>query len=666
MRAIQIVLLITVVLFNTALTFAQGKSVKTKKHDTKRSSLGLSHFEVIPITNAKMERNYELYIKLPKNYSKTTDVTYPVIYFTDASWHLEILSASTEYMLEDIILVGISWQKDINKDLKEEIGEHVSRFRDYSMQKSTKPEIQTKYQLGQANTHLDFIRDEVITYVERNYRADSRSRTYFGYSLGGEFGAYTLLTQPDTFTNYILGSPSIQNEVPYLSSLNAKLDSITSDADKSLHANVFLSYGNQESKMVEPMEEFFRVLKGRRDRGLSLQKKLIEGNHQTAFPMTAVQSIAWLSTTINHDTIGVKDLSFFDIPQTNNAFISTEPEDRKDGISVGKITDNGGNTKMIRELAEEIANKKHDYYDSFLIYHKDQLVFESYYSRGRMNLPHPQASATKAYTSLALGRAIQMGYLTMADLEKPLVDFLKELDSTKFVEGAELITLHKALTMSTGIRISEEQWEAFRKNPNQIQGQQQIQAILEHSAPITPATQEFKYGTGPDLVMQVIEVVVPGSAEDFIKTELLDKLGITNYTWKTSPSGLPEAGWRTSFTSRDMVKWGKLTKNKGKWNGEQLISEAFIDKAISRILLTGDDDVYGGGKDVSKQGYGYYWWSADLKVGDATYFCRSAQGGGGQYIILIDELDLMVVVTAHDNENKTLQIIAERILPAFL
>ena len=321
---------------------------------------------------------------------------------------------------------------------------------------------------------------------------------------------------------------------------------------------------------------------------------------------------------------------------------------------------------MILKLAQEIADNKHGNFDSFLIIHKGKLLFESYYLRGRINLPHPQASATKAYTNLALGRAIQLGYLTMADLDKPLVSFLKDLDPTKFVEGVEKITLHKAMMMHSGIRISEEQKKEFEKNPDRLKGQGQVQAYLEHSAPITSASQSFLYQNDPILVMQVIETVVPGSAKDFIKKELLDKMGITNYAWRNDPSGLPAAGWRSSMTSRDMIKWGKLAMNKGKWNGEQLVPEAFVTKATSRIILTGDDDVYGGGKDVSNQGYGYYWWSADLKYGDKRYFSTSAQGGGGQYIILIKELDLMIVVTAHDNDNTTLQITAERIIPAFI
>lgn len=358
--------------------------------------------------------------------------------------------------------------------------------------------------------------------------------------------------------------------------------------------------------------------------------------------------------------------SFRDIPDLKEAFIDASPEDRKDGISVGELGSDGGNRDMILKMAEEIAANNEGNYDALLISHQGKLIFESYYKKGRINLPHFQASATKTYTSFALGRVIQLGYLTMADLDKPLVSFLKELDPTKFVEGAELITLKNALTMTTGIRISQEQWKAFDKDPSQIKGQKRVQAILERSEPITPASQQFLYGTGPGLIMQVIEAVVPGTAKDFIKAELLDKLGISNYRWRTAPSGLPESGWRTSMTARDMLKWGTLANNKGEWNGKRLVPEAFIAQAMSRTLYTGDDDVYGGGKDVSKQGYGYYWWSADLKYDNKSYFSCSAQGGGGQYILRIEELDLMVVVTAHNNDNSTLQLATEKILPAFI
>jgi CubicO group peptidase (beta-lactamase class C family) len=359
-------------------------------------------------------------------------------------------------------------------------------------------------------------------------------------------------------------------------------------------------------------------------------------------------------------------LSFREIPDLKEAFINAAPNDKKDGILVGELGIDGGNKAMILKLAQEISDNNKGLFDSILIAHKGKLLFESYYSRGRINLPHFQASATKAYTSMAIGRAIGLGYLTMADLDKPLVSFLKDLDPKKFVDGVEKITLHQAMTMRSGIRITKEQRDEFEKNPDAIKGQMEVQAYLEHTAPITLESQSFLYQNDPMFVMQVLDTVVPGTAKDFIKNELLDKLGITNYSWLDDISGLPRGRNGSNMTSRDMLKWGLLAINKGKWKGEQLVPESFIAKATSRIVYTGDDDVYGGGKDVSNQGYGYFWWSADLKHDNKSYFTKSAQGGGGQYIILIEELELMVVVTAHENENSTLQIIAEKILPAFI
>ncbi|MDW3647639.1 MAG: serine hydrolase [Bacteroidia bacterium] len=664
MKALAILLLASIMALNPV--FAQENGAEESASNEGKSSLELPQIQLIPIQDSQTGRNYDLYIKLPESYSENKDTKYPVIYYTDAFWHVEILSASTEYMLEDVILVGISWQKDINEDLKKERGAHVSRFRDYSIRESNNTEIQAKYQLGQANKHLDFIRNDVIKYLDTNYRTDADSRTYFGYSLGGEFGAYILLTQPETFDNYIIGSPSIKREVPYLAELNAKFGSFETNKSKSLNANVFISYGSLEKEAAESIEEFISLLKARRDNGLSLQTEVIEGNHQTAFPLTAVRSVAWLSTLIDNVSSSKTELSFFDVPQLNKAFINPKPEDREDEIIVGELGVDGGNKEMVLKLAQEIAEGKHGRFDSFLISHKGKLLLESYYARGRINLPHFQASTTKVYTALALGRAIQMGYLSMADLDKPLISFLKELDPTKFTEGAEKISLKHAMTMRSGIRISEEQREEFEKDPEQLKGQGQVQTYLEQSAPITAASQTFLYQYDPDLVMQVLEAVVPGSAKDFIKNELLDKMGIKTYNWETDLSGLPRSGSHSSMTSRAMLKWGTLVSNKGKWKGEQLIPEAYIATATSRIIKVDDEDVFGGGKDVSNQGYGYFWWSADLHYDNKSYFCASAQGGGGQYIILIEELDLMLVVTAHDIENSTLQIIAERILPAFV
>ncbi|NVK21187.1 MAG: alpha/beta hydrolase [Kangiellaceae bacterium] len=249
----------------------------------------LPRTEVIPIQESKTKKQYELYIKLPEEYSKNKNKKYPVIYFTDAVWHIEILSAATAFLMEDVILVGISWQKDIEEQLLLEEGPQASRYRDYSISKSSKPEVQSKYQLGQANKHLNFVRKDVFEYVERHYRTAPNNRTYFGYSLGGLFGAYTLVVQPDTFNNYILGSPSLWKGNPKLSLIASNHLPHYKDKD----VNIFISYGELEQKLSVHIETFITLLK---EHDLHVHRLVVESSdHGTAFPTTGIESIRWLS-----------------------------------------------------------------------------------------------------------------------------------------------------------------------------------------------------------------------------------------------------------------------------------------------------------------------------------------------------------------------------------
>lgn len=359
-------------------------------------------------------------------------------------------------------------------------------------------------------------------------------------------------------------------------------------------------------------------------------------------------------------------LTFRDIPDLKEAFIDATPTDRKDGIQVGELGINGVNKAMILKLAQEIADKNYVPYDSLLISHKGKLVFESYYRRGRVDLP--QYNSTKAYLSMAIGRAIQLGYLTMEDLDQPVINFLKELDPTKFVKGVEKITLHQALTLQSGIRIDPEKEQKWQKSSEQMRGQKQVQKYLELSDPITTESQVFKYShLGPQLMMQVLDTIVPGTAKEFIRNEVLSKIGITNYSWDDDVSGLPKSMYGAKFTPRDMLKWGMLVRNKGKWKGEQLIAEAYITKATNRIVSIEDESHESfASKNGTNTGYGYFWWQIDMKVGNTNYFCTSATGGGGPYIMVIEELDLIVVATGHGGKVKPYQLTAERILPAFI
>ncbi len=346
------------------------------------------------------------------------------------------------------------------------------------------------------------------------------------------------------------------------------------------------------------------------------------------------------------------------LPDLEKPYISAAPDDKKDGLVVGKLGIDGGDRAMIEAFANELAAAAKDEtagnVDSMLIGYRGKLLFESYYRRGRANFPHYQMSITKSYTALAVGRAIQLGLLKMEDLDKPAISFLKELDTTRLVAGADTITLAQAMQMGSGIRLAKEKEKELMKNPSQLKGLGELQAYLQHSDPIPPMPREFKYQE-PDtaIAMQVVNAVTPGGAEEFIKTELLGRLGITQYHWEHATSGLPKSAAGSSILSRDMLKFGQLILNKGKWKGEQLIPEAYLVRATTPSQIN--------------ERYGFFWWVDDFNVGGKTYHSFQGRGAGGQFIFMFPELDLVTVITSHNKGmGDMLKTLPQRIIPAFV
>jgi len=233
---------------------------------------------------------------------------------------------------------------------------------------------------------------------------------------------------------------------------------------------------------------------------------------------------------------------------------------------------------------------------------------------------------------------------------------LKEFDQSKLVPGATAITLAEAMNMKSGIRLDESKTKELLKQPAALKGQGQIRAYLENSAPIPQPPRAFKYQEAdPSITMQVLEAVVPGGAKEFIAKEVLGKMGIANFAWENDVSGLPKAAAGCGLCSRDMLKWGLLVLAKGKWQGEQLIPAAFVERATSPISLS-----YG------KSFYGFFWWVEDFQVEGKTWHCVEGRGAGGQFIFMFPELDLIAVITAHHKGMGTmLATLPQRLLPEF-
>jgi CubicO group peptidase (beta-lactamase class C family) len=384
----------------------------------------------------------------------------------------------------------------------------------------------------------------------------------------------------------------------------------------------------------------------------------------------------WFLSYLSGDTglapevtdLNAVDISFQkekEIQYLHKPFISTKPRNKKDLLPVGELGKDGGKKesilKFVRKLAEPSDSPKHGKTDSLLIAHQGKLIFESYFRRGRANYPHYQMSITKSYTAYAIGRAIQLGYLSMDDLHKPVVSFLKEIKPDKLAKGADKITLDQAMQMRSGIRLPKKKIGEIIQRPSLLRGQGQARAYLQFSQDLPvlsdSSLQPFKYQSSDTvLTMQVLEAVVPGTAEAFIREQLLKPMHISNYGWQEDLSGFPKAAAGSSLLSRDMIKMGLLTLNQGKWRGQQHLPSAFVKKATTPLLFNGTTDT----------DYGYFWWHQVRKVKDKKYPCIQGRGAGGQFIFVFPTLDLVASVTAHNQGmGKMLRQLPEVLIQAF-
>lgn len=277
---------ITALILLLSLPFAIAQAGEPKPYEMPQTY-------VVPIKDSQADRQYELYVRLPSGYSDAAETTYPVIYVTDGAWSMEMLVGATKSILPNAIVVGLSWQTDLGEDRP-----HLSRFRDYTLVPSTNPERQARYQFGQASHYVSFLRKDVISYVESHYRADPNMRAFYGYSAGGELGAYILLAQPDTFNHYILGSPAFDSRsIKYITELAAS----TATRQAKVSTDVFVSIGELETRELEYTHSFVQILNSRSSTGLKVTGLEIIKNsdHGTASPETAIRGLKWLSQKVS-------------------------------------------------------------------------------------------------------------------------------------------------------------------------------------------------------------------------------------------------------------------------------------------------------------------------------------------------------------------------------
>jgi predicted alpha/beta superfamily hydrolase len=229
------------------------------------SRVTIPQSEVLSLESSATGRSYDLYVRLPEEYEQNQSMDYPVLYLLDGQWDFKLLDSiygglHYDKFVPALIIVGITYSGD-NADYDS------LRAMDYTP-------VQDLYFPGSGdgpNFHA-FLKEELIPFIESEYRADSSRRMLMGSSFGGTFTLYAMFTEPGLFSGYVAGSPIVTfgNRDVF------RQEAAYAAEHRELAVSLFLSVGELE-EIARPVEGFMQVLRDRNYTGLHMETRTIEG-----------------------------------------------------------------------------------------------------------------------------------------------------------------------------------------------------------------------------------------------------------------------------------------------------------------------------------------------------------------------------------------------------
>jgi len=231
---------------------------------------------------------FEIDVFLPKGYHEG-DSRYPVLYVCDAEYNFGAVAYITRRLIKNneippIILVGIAYNTD------------YGTFYDRRSRDMTPTDMGDRspegWETGKADRFASFIEQELVPWVNSNFRTDPEDRGLCGHSYGGLFASYVLLTRNHLFSRYLIASPSYW----YDGGIIFSYEESYAEKHDNLEARAYLSVGARErSHMVTNLQKMERLLRSRNYSDLALQTSIIaEETHRSVFPFSFTKGLRFL------------------------------------------------------------------------------------------------------------------------------------------------------------------------------------------------------------------------------------------------------------------------------------------------------------------------------------------------------------------------------------
>jgi CubicO group peptidase (beta-lactamase class C family) len=323
--------------------------------------------------------------------------------------------------------------------------------------------------------------------------------------------------------------------------------------------------------------------------------------------------------------------------------------------------DSGAQTAMrlAGSLDPAIISRDYPNIDAILIAQHKKIIFEKYFNGLTKDSLHDTRSSFKSITAILLGIAIDKGFIK--DVHEKVYSFFPEYKNYKnWVTDKDSMTIEDLLEMKSGFDCEE--WNDTRDCEDEMtRSNDWVKFSLDLPLVHKPGTVWSYMSSNPMILSGIISNASHMPLDQFAAKYLLGPLNIKEYRWTKDKMGHSMTAGSFYAMAEDMVKIGQLVLNRGVWNGQQLVTAAWLERATTPITKIENFSNVGiarvQGAIPQPTFYGYFWYNEKLITDKFKYNAIFSSGNGGQFIILIKALDLVVVFNGHSYNSRKSKLV---------
>jgi CubicO group peptidase (beta-lactamase class C family) len=318
-------------------------------------------------------------------------------------------------------------------------------------------------------------------------------------------------------------------------------------------------------------------------------------------------------------------------------FNSFTPKNISDGWVISNPDDENIDFSRLAGIYADLHENEIWQIKSLLVFRNGKIVAESYMKNSN-EITNRTAiwSCTKQFTSILAGIAVDNGFFSVND---PISNHLSQAAS----HGKGHITIENLLTMKSGINFNNDGFSGETSQLLREEPKSSLDFILGLNMRSNSGA-DFNYNDGdPQIISAIIQAKTDRTMKLWADEVLFSKIGIANLEWLSYKDGLTMGAFGILTTPREMAKIGQLVMDNGQWNGEQVVSSAWINEMVQEKVSSNETR-------ENNITFGYYWWR------DTDRNIEFMRGHGGQYVFMNKNKNLMVVITSEPNTQGNFQL----------